>query len=241
MIYEDTSVSKEALEQDFNAQYWETRYTLREEHTPRILKSHAHKALIAGKYLNVIRGCLASNNYGSTTTGGAKKGAAGGADGSKYVTHSSSTALGPFTDAHWKLPEEKELPLSLEISDNALSTEIEDAYLFSSRALLKLLEVNHKLSVHVQSLRRFFLLEHGDFFIQFMDTAEEELCREVQDVVLNRIQSLLQSAVQTSTLALDPNREELSCTLASHNLIQHLNLIQVRHQLLLAIVCKCLM
>lgn len=59
-----------------------------------------------------------------------------------------------------------------------------------------------------------------------MDTAEEELRREAKDVALPRIQGLLQLAVQTSTLALDPHREDLSCALATHNLIQHLHLIQ---------------
>mmetsp|Transcript_109 Transcript_109/g.209 ORF Transcript_109/g.209 Transcript_109/m.209 type:complete len:347 (-) Transcript_109:98-1138(-) len=59
-----------------------------------------------------------------------------------------------------------------------------------------------------------------------MDTAASELGKEAKSVALSRIRSLLQLAVHTSTLASDPNREELSCSLASHNLIQHLHLIQ---------------
>lgn len=64
---------------------------------------------------------------------------------------------------------------------------------------------------------------------QFMDSAEEELRKDVKEVSLQRIQALLQLAVQTSTLASDPHREDLTCSLASHNLIQHLHLIQVRY------------
>lgn len=60
-----------------------------------------------------------------------------------------------------------------------------------------------------------------------MDTAEDELRKEVREVSLPRIQALLQLAVQTSTLTTDAHKEDLSCSLASHNLIQHLNLIQV--------------
>ena len=59
-----------------------------------------------------------------------------------------------------------------------------------------------------------------------MDSCEEELRRDAKEVMLPRVQTLLQLAVQTSTLCNDPNRELLTCTLASHNLIQHLHLIQ---------------
>ena len=58
LIQEDVSITKEALQEDFNAQYWESRYRLRETHVPKMFKDLAFRALIAGKYFNVIRGCL---------------------------------------------------------------------------------------------------------------------------------------------------------------------------------------
>ena len=109
---------------------------------------------------------------------------------------------------------------------HALSEVVTEVYQFSSRALLRLLETQYRLSSHLRSLRRFFLLEHGDFFIQFMDTAADELRKEAREISVQRLQGLLQLAVQTSTLSIDPNREDLSCTLAPHNLIQQLHLIQ---------------
>jgi gamma-tubulin complex component 2 len=124
------------------------------------------------------------------------------------------------------LPSVRKLDLSLEVADSSLSQAIQEAYVLSSRALLRILDARG-LRSHMISLRRFFLLEHGDFFTQFMDTAEEELRREVKDVHISRVQGLLQMAVQTSTLVNDPHKEDLSCSLASHNLIQHLHLIQV--------------
>ena len=48
----------------------------------------------------------------------------------------------------------------------------------------------------------------------------------LQDISVNRIHNLLQLAIQTSTIQADPHREKLTCSLASHNLIQHLHLIQ---------------
>ena len=59
-----------------------------------------------------------------------------------------------------------------------------------------------------------------------MDTAAEELRRDAKEISSSRIQALLQLAIQTSTLSNDVHREDLSCYLASHNLIQHLHLIQ---------------
>ena len=59
------------------------------------------------------------------------------------------------------------------------------------------------------------------------DIASDELCKSVKHIQLHRVQNLLQLAVQTSTLASDAHREGLTCTLETHNLIQHLHLIQV--------------
>lgn len=66
---------------------------------------------------------------------------------------------------HGELPHQQPGPLSLVQA-------VDRCYRFASTTLLQLLEHRFHLSTHLTSLRRFFLLEHGDFFIQFMDTAE---------------------------------------------------------------------
>ena len=266
MVFEDTSVSKEALQDDFNAQYWESRYTLRDSHVPKLLRPLAQKALTAGKYLNVVRDCVGEVEKERSWLGS-------GANGSRPVTRrkvllvpatSSSAAGGNNTNNESTriggnkvhavgkiivddkitsgggggdvlvitLPQERNLQFDLDGSgigsggSASLARAIEEAYQFSSRALLSLLEEQYCLSAHLRSLSRFFLLENGDFFIQFMDIAEDELRKDVREVSVSRVQGLLQLAIQTSTLATDPNREDLTCALASHNLIQHLHLIQ---------------
>jgi len=228
MVVEDKTLTKEAMEDDFNARYWDNRFTMRSLHVPSILRSHALKALITGKYLSVVRDCQSDSsssrssypviqsselmqlplNYGD-------------------VNHNSIIEDERLDIQHTLvLPEAGRLNLSLELKESSLAQAINGAYVISSRAILKLLD-SRGLRSHLRSMRRFFLLEHGDFFTQFMDSAEEELRRDVRDVVLTRVQGLLQLALQTSTLLHDPHKEELSCTLASHNLIQHLHLIQV--------------
>lgn len=228
MIQEDSSVTKETLEDDFNAQYWESRYTLRHEYVPKLLRDYAFKILIAGKYLNVIRGCLREILEGKVN----KTSTIALMSASNTLQDNDVSMDGLMRrNTSWihefELPETKQLTFDLNSSMISLIDVIDESYSFSSRTLLRLLQDGYGLSYHLRSLRRFFLLENGDFFIQFMDTAEEELRKEVKDISLSRVQALLQLAVQTSTLAHDLNREELSCSLASHNLIQHLHLIQV--------------
>lgn len=270
MIFEDTSVSKEALQDDFNAQYWESRYTLRDSHVPKLLRALAQKALTAGKYLNVVRDCVGQVERERSWLGGAgssrsasrrkvllvaassstaahasaahgdgdadagvgagvgRIGLSGGARGEEKVGTAASAVADVLVIT---LPQERNLQFDLDGSSStssgtSLSRAIEEAYQFSSRALLSLLEEQYCLSAHLRSLSRFFLLEHGDFFIQFMDIAEDELRKDVREVSVLRVQGLLQLAIQTSTLASDPNREDLTCSLAAHNLIQHLHLIQ---------------
>jgi len=50
-------MSKENIEREFNNQYWQERFTYREEMVPTFLAKHKEKVLHSGKYLNVIREC----------------------------------------------------------------------------------------------------------------------------------------------------------------------------------------
>jgi gamma-tubulin complex component 2 len=190
MIQENTSFQRDALKDDFNARFWEGRYTLRRSQVPKIFRQHADKILAAGKYLNILRDCSI------------------GAE-----------------ESHELLPRRRQLFLGMDGSTELMRI-IEDAHLCSSRLLLRILMDRHGLITHITSLRRFMLLEHGDFFVQFMDMAEVELRQEAQALTLPRVQTLLQGAVQSSSLVSDAHKDEFECILASHNLIQHLHLIQ---------------
>lgn len=207
MIKVDRSLSRDALSDDFNAQYWESRYTLNGKYTPKILRNVAHRILTAGKYLNVVKGCIEN-----------------GLNRKTFVTPDGESRDGGIVDL--ELPPQQDLVLDSEGSVNGLTSIVEAAYRYSSKALLRLLEEGHGMSSHLNSLSRFFLLEHGDFFVQFMDTAGVELRRDVKDIAVHRIQTLLQSALASSTLYNDPHKDALSCTLARTNLIQHLHMIQ---------------
>ncbi|QUC16984.1 uncharacterized protein UV8b_01225 [Ustilaginoidea virens] len=57
VIKEQKSIGRERLEQDYTDEYWERRYTIRENHVPPQLQGVQEKVLLAGKYLNVVREC----------------------------------------------------------------------------------------------------------------------------------------------------------------------------------------
>ncbi len=54
------------------------------------------------------------------------------------------------------------------------------------------------------SIKHYFLLDRGDFVVHFMQLAEEELCKKVSKINVNRLESLLHLSVQTSSAGSDP-------------------------------------
>ena len=57
LIKEQQSIKREKLEEDYTDEYWEKRYTIRDNDVPLQLEAVKDKVLLAGKYLNVVREC----------------------------------------------------------------------------------------------------------------------------------------------------------------------------------------
>jgi gamma-tubulin complex component 2 len=57
LIKEQKSIKRERLDQDYTDEYWEKRYTIRDNLVPPQLDGVKDKVLLAGKYLNVVREC----------------------------------------------------------------------------------------------------------------------------------------------------------------------------------------
>lgn len=57
VIKEQKSIKRERLEEDYTDEYWERRYTIRDQDIPPQLEGVKEKVLLAGKYLNVVREC----------------------------------------------------------------------------------------------------------------------------------------------------------------------------------------
>jgi len=56
-VKEQKSIKRERLEEDYTDEYWERRYTIRDNDVPPQLEGVKDKVLLAGKYLNVVREC----------------------------------------------------------------------------------------------------------------------------------------------------------------------------------------
>ncbi|KAI9821317.1 MAG: hypothetical protein M1827_004053 [Pycnora praestabilis] len=57
LVKEQKSIRRERLEEDYTDEYWEKRYTIRDNDIPPQLDGVKDKVLLAGKYLNVVREC----------------------------------------------------------------------------------------------------------------------------------------------------------------------------------------
>lgn len=63
--------------------------------------------------------------------------------------------------------------------------------------------------LYVRSIKHYFLMDKGDFFVHFMDLTEEELKKPVDDIVPPRLEALLELALRMSTANTDPFKDDL--------------------------------
>ena len=90
---------------------------------------------------------------------------------------------------------------------------IQKAHRIASQAFLDLFMKDMKLIEWLRSLKHFFLMDKGDMIGHLMDIAEEELEKVASQVAVNRMQSLLELAVKTSSLPAEINTEPLQVEL----------------------------
>ena len=66
-----------------------------------------------------------------------------------------------------------------------------------------------QLNVNFRSIKHYFLLDKGDFIVQFMDMTEEEMKQDMDNIMPTRLESLLELALRTSTANVDPFKDDL--------------------------------
>jgi len=96
---------------------------------------------------------------------------------------------------------------------------VEKAHAFASATLLELLVKDRDLLGHLASMKKYFLMEQGDFVVQFLDLCEKELSQPVDQVEPARLESLLELALRTSSANYDPNKDNLCVALLPYDLI----------------------
>jgi len=93
-----------------------------------------------------------------------------------------------------------------------------NAHQFASTTLLRLLLDDRDLIGHLKSVKKYFLMEQGDFINQFLDLCEHELDQSVDGVEPARLESLLELAARTSSANYDQYKDNLSVALLPYDL-----------------------
>ena len=71
-------------------------------------------------------------------------------------------------------------------------------------------------------MKHYFFLDLGDFLIHFLDAADNILDEETKKVSIERLESLLELAIRTSSANLDPFKDDLVCELNTYSLSEQL-------------------
>lgn len=64
-----------------------------------------------------------------------------------------------------------------------------------------------------RSVKHYFLLDQGDFVVQLMSLCEDELSKNIDDVLPTRLESLLELALRTSAANNDLYKDDIQCDL----------------------------
>ncbi|KAJ4456756.1 putative Gamma-tubulin complex component 2 [Paratrimastix pyriformis] len=110
-------------------------------------------------------------------------------------------------------------------SDHSFGGPIESAYRFATRSLLETIMERDGLISHLKTIRSFFFLAEGDFFVHFMDLAESELAKEAGSVVVSRLASVLEQSLR-SCASIDSHREDVGVEMLPESLLDHLRRVE---------------
>uniref|UniRef100_A0A8C8JTU1 Gamma-tubulin complex component n=1 Tax=Oncorhynchus tshawytscha TaxID=74940 RepID=A0A8C8JTU1_ONCTS len=117
-------------------------------------------------------------------------------------------------------PDAKEVLYTLK--ERAYVEQIEKSYYYASKVLLDFLMEEKEQVARLRSIKHYFLMDKGDFFVHFMDLTEEELKKPVDDIVPPRLEALLELALRMSTANTDPFKDDLKIDLMPHDVITQL-------------------
>ncbi|PON66462.1 Gamma-tubulin complex component protein [Parasponia andersonii] len=103
---------------------------------------------------------------------------------------------------------------------------IKSAYDFASGELLNLIKEKYDLMGTLRSIKHYLLLDQGDFLVHFMDIARDELAKKLDEISVEKLQSLLDLALRTTAAAADPCHEDLTCCVETCSLLKRLGTLK---------------
>ncbi|EAR93549.3 Spc97/Spc98 family protein (macronuclear) [Tetrahymena thermophila SB210] len=102
------------------------------------------------------------------------------------------------------------------------SQPIQKAYEWANAQIMHLVVVDQDLQGRLKSIKNYFFLERGDFFVYFLDSSEEELIKQARQVSKEKLESLLEMSIRTSSLSSDPYVEDLTYEFSQYTLKEQL-------------------
>ncbi|KAM8715891.1 hypothetical protein ACLKA7_002865 [Drosophila subpalustris] len=102
---------------------------------------------------------------------------------------------------------------------------LNNAYNYSAQMLLDVLLNENDLMGHLQSVKRYLLLCQGDFIMEFMDACENELVKNVDQVLPMALENLLGLSLRLSSARNDKYKDNLHCELLTYDLVTQLSKI----------------
>ena len=209
LVLERAHLRKESLAEDYNASYWTRRYALRADVPVFLGGDLAEKALTTGKYLNAIRESGASRqSSGERRERKRTRRRRGVRDAAKAEGWTGAHRDGDKRRRDARRAHRRRVQARLERFARAVLDEGD-------------------LHARLCTLKRYFLLDQGDFLVHFVDIAGHELRRRAPDISVNKLQSLLELSLKLSTAASDPRNEDLTCGLERQGIIHQLLSIHV--------------
>jgi gamma-tubulin complex component 2 len=191
--------------------YWDKKYTLRAGQVPVFLDALKDRILTTGKYINAIRECGMHVNHGEAPLHHITE--------SKQGSSSSRYAQGDPTIAHLTQIVED---FTFCANERIYAEKVERAYQYASGRLLHVLRTDYGLMSKLRSVKHYFLLDQGDFFIHFMDVAEDELKPPASQVQPSTLQTLVDIAIRASVAKDDELGESMKIKLLPFNLVNQL-------------------
>ncbi|CBQ71684.1 related to gamma-tubulin complex component 2 [Sporisorium reilianum SRZ2] len=240
MVMEDAKVTRAALESDPTDEYWETRYTLRDETT--IAKRERQRQL--GLDLDAELEDEEDNPRG-ILTGGAK--IPSFLEPWKHKILLAGRYLNVIRECGLEVPSDPDeaaeagsssgkakaaVASVVVMNDESFFRRIEAAYQRANSALLKLLLGDQHILERLRSLKHFFFFSESDFLSSFLEQSGHELAKKVspsktRETVQQRLQTHLGAVLgSSSTVGFeDPYREDVRIVLASEGAYDQLKRI----------------
>jgi gamma-tubulin complex component 2 len=72
---------------------------------------------------------------------------------------------------------------------------------------------------HLRTIKRFFMMESGDFFIHFLELAEDELVKPPKNISKEKLESLLDMAMRSVSCS-DPYKDDITGFLDSYTVME---------------------